>query len=126
MAEFSTETKPLWTTTREAMGKTWNVELLPDTLPFHEDHPFRHLGASYFHRDYVRINAGLGLQNRDATLLHELLHLASDASNGVLTEKVVETITPALFAFLRGFGLWQEFPWPDREENYTQAQERDG
>lgn len=113
---METEMKPLWATIREAMGKTWSVELLPDSGPFHEDRPLRDMGASFSNKDYVRINAALSPQNRDLTLLHELLHLSADVPRTHIKEDTVEALASALYAFLRGFGLWREFPWPDKEE----------
>jgi hypothetical protein len=54
---------------------------------------------------------------RGETLLHELLHCANEQTRLQLKEDVISRLSPILYAFLRGFGLWHEFPWPDREES---------
>jgi hypothetical protein len=71
----------------------------------------------------IAVNAIMPFDGRDASLLHELVHLANRYSESGLGEKTVQRLGEVLYAFLRGFGVWHEFPWPDREENYTRVQE---
>ena len=123
---METETQPLWTTTREAMGKTYTIGLWPDDTALGKE------GSAYSARidhrhQRIHVNATIPLDGRDEGLLHEIIHrAAAEVLPDELEEKLVGPLSTGLFAFLRGFGLWREFPWPDREENYTQAQERDG
>ena len=115
---METETKPLWTTTRQAMGKTWTIELWPDDGGLgSENLPRREaLGKNYHDGQWVRVAAGRPLDGRDGTLLHELVHLASKTAYVRLKESEVVAFSNDLYAFLRGFGLWQPFPWPDKGE----------
>lgn len=121
---METETKPIWVTTREAMGKTWTVELWPD------DSGLTKGGSSYGHQrnsgQYLRINANLKLDSRDETLFHELIHTVAADFNLTLNEDTVARLSMALYAFLRGFGLWNEFPWPDKETKYAKIFDPDG
>lgn len=117
---MDTETKPLWVTTREAMGKTWGIELWPDDIGIGDgDAPqtkSHHFGRSCFGDQWMRIAASRPFEGRDSTLLHETIWLAAYYSGLELKESQVTTLAENLYAFLRGFGLWQEFPWPDKEE----------
>ena len=112
------ETRALWTTTREAMGKTWQVQLWPDDAGLTDGKPKSEcLGKNWWAQQWVRVAAARPMDGRDATILHELIHLANISAGTYLKENQVFALTENLFAFLRGFGLWQDFPWPDREEN---------
>jgi len=114
---METETQPLWTTTREAMGKTWSIELWPDDAALGaEDGKSESLGRSWFSDQWIRIAAKRPLDGRDETLLHEVLHLVAKCSGISIKEVDITALSTGVYAFLRGFGLWQEFPWPDREE----------
>jgi hypothetical protein len=113
------ETQPLWTTTREAMGKTWRIELWPDdgglgSMDFPKSET---LGKSFIDNQWVRVGASRPMDGRDATLLHELIHLASKTSQTEMKEAQVTAFGHSLYAFLRGFDLWRAFPWPDRDTN---------
>ena len=114
---METETKALWVTTREAMGRTWRVELWPDDAALGaEDEKSECLGRSWYSDQWIRIAAKRPPDGRDDTLLHEVLHLALKTAGIHMKEAEVFALTDNLFAFLRGFGLWNEFPWPDKEE----------
>ena len=108
------ETQPLWATEREAMGKTWNVQLCPDDLNLTKRGG--NLGHVRYTQQEISINANMPLETRDQILLHEILHAASYMVANELSEAVNDRVAAALFAFLRGFGLWRDFPWPDRQE----------
>ena len=112
---LETETKPLWTTTREAMGKKYTIGLWPDDAVLgDEGSPY---GVRMDHRNHaIPINAKIPCDGRDEYLLHELLHRVSTEFHVGLKEHQVGQVSAALYAFLRGFGLWQPFPWPDKEE----------
>lgn len=110
---MDTETKPLWVTTREAMGKTWSVELWPDDAAMTRGGS--ELGFVRHSRQVIRVNAGMPCDSRDETTLHEMLHASADLGEVRIKEQDIGTISSILFAFLRGFGLWNEFPWPDKE-----------
>ena len=114
---MDTETKPLWTTTREAMGKTWSVELWPDDAALTGDSGKSEcLGKSWFTDQWIRIAANRPADGRDQTLLHEILHMVEKGAGISMEENDVTSLANSLFAFLVGFGLWRDFPWPDREE----------
>lgn len=117
---METETKPLWTTTREAMGKTWRVELWPDDVGIGSGAGSRtkscHLGRAWFTDQWLRIAASRPLDGRDSTLLHELIHLVELSCGLDFKESEVVALAENLYAFLRGFGIWQPFPWPDQEK----------
>ena len=115
---MDTQTKPSWETTREAMGKTWRVELWPDDAALGDSSKGKSecLGKSWYSDQWVRIAANRPLDGRDGTLLHELIHLAARTAGVEIKEAEVIALNDCLFAFLRGFGLWRDFPWPDREE----------
>ena len=110
------ETKPLWTTEREAMGKRYSIGLWPDDVALGKE------GSTYaarmVHRSQtMAVNAVVPFDGRDEGLLHEIIHrVAAEVLDDGLEEKVVGPLSAGLFAFLRGFGLWRDFPWPDREE----------
>ena len=108
------ETKPLWTIQREAMGKPWQIELWPDDA--HMTRGGSELGYVRHQRQLIRVNANQGMASRDETMLHELLHATADLVEFPIREKDIGALSSVLFAFLRGFGLWRDFPWPDREE----------
>jgi len=110
------ETKPLWTTTREAMGKTWTVRLAADDTMLDVKNGSHTEGQTQLLKQIITINGGIPCQERDDTLLHELLHCANHQTNLGLREDTVTRIALALYPFLRGFGLWRDFPWPDRDE----------
>ena len=113
---MDTETKPLWTTKREAMGKTYTISLYPNNAAL-EDGNCACDGAQVRHRkQQITINAYAHVNSRDEALLHELLHVASQHSSLVMEEIEVNRLSGVLYAILRGFGLWHEFPWPDRDE----------
>jgi len=111
---METETKPLWTTTREAMGKTWTIGLCPDDVALHKKGG--NFGKAYFAAQEININVRLPIDTRDQTLLHEILHMVSDELDLDLSEPGVLAAGAFLYAFLRGFGLWNGFPWPDKEK----------
>jgi len=118
---METETKPLWVTTREAMGKTWTVALYPNNGAL-EDPTFTcDHGRFWASEQCINVNAKLLPEGRDQALLHELLHLADLFSRTKIQEEEVSRLSQALYAFLRGFGLWNEFPWPDRENEIGRA-----
>lgn len=117
---MDTETKPLWSITREAMGKTWTIGIWPtdkalgQTADGHFESALSghtSVGAQTFY-----ILATDMPDRRDETLLHELIETAFVETNTPYEEAVVSRISFVLFAFLRGFGLWRDFPWGDREE----------
>ena len=113
--QLDTETKPLWTATREAMGKTWTVELWPDDATMSKEGGSE-LGFVRHSRQVIRLNAAMPSDSRDETALHEILHACANLGQVKMREQDVEVISNILYAFLRGFGLWNEFPWPDREQ----------
>ena len=112
---METETKPLWTTTREAMGKTWRVELWPNDNGLGETQGSAYMGKERHIDQRILVNAKAPPDGRDETLLHEILHVAVDGQAAKFNEDEVLRLSGVLYAFLRGFGLWQEFPWPDKE-----------
>ena len=114
---MDTETKPLWTTTREAMGKTWTIELWPDDAGLADGKDKSEcMGKSWYRKQWIRIAAERPLDGRDGTVLHEIFHLAALCGAVNIKEPEVVVLADNLFAFLRGFGLWRDFPWPDREK----------
>lgn len=113
---MDTETKPLWTTTREAMGKTYTIRLYPNNAAL-EDGNAACDGAQVAHsKQQITINAYAHVDSRDEALLHEVLHIACRHSSQLLEEAEVNRLSGILYAILRGFGLWQPFPWPDKDE----------
>ena len=115
---METETKPVWTTTREAMGKVWTIGLYPnDVVLGGSDGSGSALQASVTIRDQlIAIKSGMGFNHRDETLLHELIETCLVEMEIPYKHPDVDRLSFALFAFLRGFGLWHDFPWPDRTE----------
>ena len=114
------ETKPVWIGTRYAVGKKWTIELWPNDdglgLSAGTASKSSYLGRSSFSDQWVRVSGSRPFDGRDSTLLHELIHLVSDTVELGLKEHQISVLAETLFAFLRGFGLWTDFPWPDREE----------
>jgi len=114
---MDTETKTLWETTREAMGRTWKIELWPDDAQLAGDSGHSEaLGKSWYTEQWIKIAAKRPVDGRDETLLHEVIHLAAKCAGVTMRENDVFALTNSLFAFLRGFGLWRDFLWPDREK----------
>lgn len=111
---MDTETKPLWTTTREAMGKTYEIELWADDGMTADGS--RLYGNSNYTEQRVRVNTCRRCDGRYLTLLHELFHLVASETGDTVEEEFVERFTSILYSYLRGFGLWQEFPWPDKDD----------
>ena len=111
---MDTETKPLWTTTREAVGKTWTLRLCADDTALNKDGS--KIGKAHYTRQEICINANMPMQGRDETLLHELLHCSVLLTGSELSERDVESLSSVLYAYLRGFGLWQPVPWPDKDD----------
>ncbi len=111
---MDTETKPLWTTMREAMGKTWRIELWPDDAMTQDGGCA--FAVSRWGEQRIRLNANRPHDGRDASPLHEIIHFVNREAAQDWDEATVERITGSLYAYLRGFGLWQEFPWPDKEK----------
>ena len=111
---MDTETKPLWTTTREAMGKTWTIELWPDDAM--TDDGSRAFALSAYGEQELRINAKRPHDGRDHSLLHEVLHFVNKDAAQDWDEATVERLAASLYTFLRGFGVWQPFPWPDKDD----------
>lgn len=112
---METETKPLWTTTREAMGKCYTIELYADDRPMRGTSDVS-AGRVWHIKQSVAINAAMPCDGRDQSLLHEVVHIADDSLGLTLDERVTTEIASVLYALLRGFGLWREFPWPDKEK----------
>ena len=117
---MDTETKPLWTMKRDAMGKTWTVGLWPDDTALGQQ-PSGVYGSSLsghviLGRQIIAISASDVPERQDETLLHELIETSFVETGTPYEEAVVSRLSFVLFAFLRGFGLWNDFPWPDREE----------
>jgi hypothetical protein len=113
---MDTETKPLWTTTREAMGKTWTVGLFPNDVALTVDRGGSPLLGGVEMRDQlVAIKAAANFDTRDEILLHELIELCLTETDCSVKHPIINRLSFTLFAFLRGFGLWQDFPWPDKE-----------
>lgn len=113
---MDTETKPLWETTREAMGKRWTVALYPNNTALEDGNFTCDLGQVSHSQQRIVINAKPLMDSRDEALLHELVHVGVRLSSLGMEEKDLATLSQFLYAFLRGFGLWQPFPWPDKEE----------
>lgn len=111
---MQTDTQPQWTTTREALGKTWTVGLCTDDTALGKSGS--PLGKSHATAQEININVNMPTDTRDETLLHELLHLACYDVLEPLRENTVGRIGGILYAYLRGFGVWQPFPWPDCPE----------
>jgi len=107
------ETKPLWTTTREAMGRIWSLELWPESDMNAEG---TDLGSARSSRLRIRVNAAVPMDTRETILLHEIIEMVDADLDLKLEHATVDRLEKGIFAFLRGFGLWQDFPWPDREE----------
>jgi len=113
---METETKALWVTTREAMGKTWRIELWPDDVALgRNEGKSEALGRSWYSDQWIKVAANRPLDGRDQTLLHEVLHLVAANTSTRVSESDITAFANGLYAFLRGFGLWQEFPWPDKD-----------
>lgn len=112
---MDTETKPLWETKRDAMGKTYTVSLYPNNAAL-EDGNCACDGAQVRHmKQQITINSYAHVDSRDEALLHELLHVACRHCSIVQEEAEINRLSGILYAILRGFGLWQDFPWPDRK-----------
>lgn len=111
------ETHPLWTTTREAMGKRYTIGLWPNDSALSEStRSSERIGAMDHVHQTIHLNPVQPPDGRDETLLHEILHrVDNQLLNDKLSEETIDTLSAGLFAFLRGFGLWRDFPWPDRE-----------
>jgi len=118
----------LWTTTREALGKTWTVGLWPNDVALGSTDGLGSglTGSTHIRDQVIAVKAAGPPDQKDETLLHELLETSFVKMDIPYEEATINRLTSTLFAFLRGFGLWHEFPWPDRQENCTQVQERDG
>lgn len=116
---MDTETKPIWTTEREAMGKTWTVGLWPTDTALSQTGDGRFEsnleGHTNLGKQIVHILATAHPDRRDESLLHELMETCFVETGTPFEERTIQTVSLTLFAFLRGFGLWREFPWPDRE-----------
>jgi len=110
---MDTETKPLWTTTREAMGKTYAIQLWPNDAGLSEGSD---LGHSWASQQWIRANAHTPAERRDQTILHEIVHMVDAELKTGLDEKDVCRLAAGIYAYLRGFGLWQPFPWPDKDD----------
>ena len=117
---MDTETKALWETTREAMGKTWRIGLYPNDTALGQTGDGVYGSALSAHTsigDQTIAILGSDIpQRRDEALLHELLETCFVETDTPCEHGAVSRISFVLFAFLRGFGLWRDFPWPDREE----------
>jgi len=112
---METETQPLWVTTREAMGKHYTIGLWPDDVTLGKEGSV--YGGRMDHRNQlIPVNAKQPCDGRDEIVLHEVIHRVSAEFSLGLKEPQVDALSTGIYAFLRGFGLWQEFPWPDREE----------
>ena len=111
------ETKPLWTTTREAMGHTWSVNLYPNDVVLGSAGALgsESAGSVLLRNQHIAILAAGTPAYKDETLLHELLEMAVVKAEISMDHRDIERLSGLLFAFLRGFGLWCDFPWPDRE-----------
>jgi hypothetical protein len=109
-----TETRPLWTTEREAMGKTWTVELWAENYGMAKEGS--DLGYSRDSEQVMRVNARMVQNTRDSILLHEMIEMVDTQQALKLEHDTIDRLQAGLFAFLRGFGLWRDFPWPDRSE----------
>ena len=112
------ETTPLWTTTREAMGKTWTIAGYPNDIALGDtDGLGSKLSASAHIRDqHIAIKLAGADGNRQQSLFHEILEISSIIGECSIEHPDLERLTGILFAFLSGFGLRRDFPWPDREE----------
>jgi len=108
---MDTETKPLWATTREAMGRVWTIGLYADDLHMRGNETSA--GRVWHMKQNIAINAASPCDGRDESLLHEIVHVADDSLGLALDERATTEIASVLYALLRGFGLWKEFPWPD-------------
>jgi len=113
---MDTETKPLWTTTREAMGKTWTIELHSDDFTLKGASEFD-AGRVWHSRQKIAVNGASPNDGRDESLMHEIMHLVMAHLGRESTEEEVTQLASSAFAYLRGFGLWQPFPWPDKKES---------
>lgn len=113
---METETKPLWTTTREAMGRTWTVQLYPNNTGLEGGDFTCDLAQVRHSQQIIAVNAIQRFEGRDEALLHEFLHIASRFGGNRLEERDVECFGQILYSLLRGFGLWRDFPWPDKKK----------
>jgi hypothetical protein len=107
-------TKPLCEIKREAMGKTWTIEVWPDDAMTEDGG--RAYATSNYGEQVVRMNANRPPDGRDGSLLHEIVHFVNKDAAQDWDEATVERISGILYGFLRGFGLWQPFPWPDKDD----------
>lgn len=113
---MDTETQPLWTTTREALGKSYTIGLWPDDATLGREGSV--YGGRMDHRkQQIPINATIPCDGRDEVVLHEIIHRVSAEFDLGLKESQVNALSSGIYGFLRGFGLWQEFLWPDRQES---------
>lgn len=117
---MDSETKPLWSTTRDALGKTWLIGIWPDDTALSQQGSGVYGSGLSGHvsigKQVIALSAADVPERRDETLLHELMETCFAETDTPYEEAVVSRISFVLFAFLRGFGLWREFPWGDREE----------
>ena len=114
---METETKPLWTTTRQAMGKTWTIALYPNDAALGENGSGSpHVATTRIREQKLALKASLIMDAREETLLHELIETCFVELGMKYEHDDINRLSFGLFGFLRGFGLWQEFPWPDREQ----------
>ncbi len=111
------ETRPLWTTEREAMGKTWIIAGYPNDVALGDtDGMGSKLTAStHIRNQLIAVKIAGADGSRQQSLLHELIEMSAIAGGCDIEHPDIERLTSLLFAFLRGFGLWRDFPWPDRE-----------
>jgi hypothetical protein len=98
------------------MGRKFTIALYPNNTALEDGNLTCDLGQIRHARQRISLNAILPTDGLDATLLHELVHLTSRYSAAKMEEDDVQRFTEVLYAFLRGFGLWCEFPWPDKDE----------
>jgi len=111
------ETKPVWTTEREAMGKTYEIGLWADDVGLTKGQGSDFAGTMNHRKHRIAVNANSPPSAREETLLHEIIHrVSAELLATELKEGQVRTLSNGIFAFLRGFGLWQDFPWPDRQK----------
>jgi len=96
------------------MGKSYTIGLWPDDVTL-GDEGSKYGGRMDHRKQEIPINATMPCDGRDEYLLHELVHRVSAELHIGLKEQQVGQLSASLYAFLRGFGLWREFPWPDNE-----------
>lgn len=92
------------------LGTKWVVKLGDSEVegPLREKGEPLH-GATLFKDDVIWIDKNTKPTRRQATLFHELLHIAVAESGTKWKERDIESVSAMLFTMLRDNGLWKNW-----------------